>query len=422
MISTFLSNIDRPGFSRSPQYLIVGSLIAFVVATWISWHNSPGDDLSSTYFACRLMATGNQKAIYAHDAERFHVVHDPAWQVAADEVGFKGFLHPYVQMPLFAASLRPLCMSMTFDTFNSLFVLFNAIAIAAMAWLATKWLAPSAVSPLPILGILLWLWFSLPFRYTMFLTQTHPVFLLATLGALVLAERHFASSAGVLLACAAIIKITPALLLLYWAISGKWKSIAWFLLAATGLVLTSLALTGTELNFAFLSELKRISNVLLVSWNNESLAAFVMGYYYPSEIMDWRMLPLPVWLRLTGICIALCTISLAGWLRRLGAEEGATVSIALISMTVFAPIAWSHYYIILMVPLAYLTKRAATIPAVWIIITVLVLMTLDSSKNWFRPLFTAGMIALISCVALSFLDKIKGGPLKSSSSCMESNH
>jgi hypothetical protein len=51
------------------------------------------------------MATGNQKAIYSHDIGRFHIVHNIAWQAAADEVGFKGFLHPYVQIPSLAASL-----------------------------------------------------------------------------------------------------------------------------------------------------------------------------------------------------------------------------------------------------------------------------------------------------------------------------
>jgi hypothetical protein len=412
MMPSYLSVFTKPSSTRGPQLLIIGSLVAFVVISWIAWHNSSGDDLSSGYFACRLMAEGKQNEIYSHDAVRFHVVQNPAWQAAADEVGFKGFLHPYVQTPLYAASMRPLCLSMNFDTFNSLFVLFNAISIAGMVWISIKYLSPSAIPPLPFLGILLWLWISHPFRYTMFLTQTHPLFLLATLGALVLAERKKAFLSGIFLACAAIIKITPALLLLYWAITRKWKSIAWFFLAVIGFQLASLALAGIELNLAFLSELKRISNVLLVSWNNESLAAIIMGHYYPGELMDWRILPLPTWLNLTGTCISLCTISLAAWLRRLEAEEGAAVSIALIGMTVFSPIAWSHYYVVLLVPVTYLTKRSSAMPAIWVIIIFIMLMTLGSSIYLFRPLFTSSMIALISCVALSILDHKKGQPSK----------
>ena len=407
MISSLFAYIHKLKSFRGQQLLVFWLLTAFVAVTWISWHSSSGDDLSSSYFACRLMAKGNQDAIYSHDAKRFPIVRKPAWFSEAHDVGFKGFLHPYVQIPLFAASLRPLCMSMSFDAFNCLFVLINAISIAGMVWLSMKVLFPSVVSPLPILGILLWLWFSNPFQYTMHLTQTHPIILLATLGALILAERKMEFLSGFLLACAVIIKITPVLLLVYWAINRKWKSIVWFLLAFIGFLLTSLALAGTALNFAFLSELKRISNVLLVSWNNQSFAAFVMGYYYPSEVKDWFVLPLPSWLKLAGTCMALCTIALAGWLRRLGAEEGATVSIALIGMTIFASIAWSHYYILLIVPIAYLIKRAATLPMIWIIIAVLVLMTLDEPRNLLRPFFIAGLIALFSCVAMSFLDIIK---------------
>ena len=406
---TFLSSINAP--SNPHDYkLSIGLLIAFVVATWIYWGSRcSGEDLSSAYFACRLMATGNQEVIYSHDPEFFQVLGNPVWQAAVDDVGFREFLHPYVQIPLFAASLKPLCMSMTFNTFNSLFVLLNAISIAGMVWLSTRWLAPSASAPLPILGILIWLWFSHPFQYTMFLTQTHPLILLATLGALIGAERQKEPFSGVLLACAAIIKITPALLLIYWAINGKWKAVAWFLIGVIGLILTSLALAGRDLNFAYFSELKRISDVLLVSWNNESLASLVMGYYFPPEVIGFRILSLPAWLKLTGACFALCMISVAGWLRRLGMEEGAAVSIALVTMTAFAPIAWSHYYIVLLVPIAYLMGRALTIPSIWsiIIVLVLVLMTLYPTGGSFRPFFSAGMIALTSCIAISVIDKRK---------------
>ncbi len=414
MISSFLSNTHNWRSSRCLGLLALGLLIAFVAVSWISWRNSPGDDLSSGYIAGHLIEAGNQAAVYSHDSERFHIVHNSAWQAAAEETGFKGFLHPYVQVPLWAAALRPLSTSMTFTAFNSLFVLLCALSIAGMVWFSTKWLSPSVLAPLPTLGILLWLWFSHPFRYTMFLTQTHPLILLATLGALICAERQKAVLSGVLLACAAAIKLTPVLLLLYWVITRRWHSIVWFLIAITGLLLTSLALTGTALHVAFLSELKRVSNVLLVSWNNESLAAFVMGYQYPpSEMMDFRILPLPAWLKFTGTCMALGTISLAGWLRRRGAEEGATVSIALIGMTAFASIAWSHYYVVLLVPLAYLMKRATTKPALWIIITTLILMTLGPSKSLFRPFFTAGMIAMMSCIVLSVHDGVGARSLRS---------
>jgi len=387
--------------------LSIGLLVTFVVVTWIYWGydgRSFGDDLSSTYVASRLLATGNQDVVYSHDPDYFHIVKDPIWRAVADDGGFKGFLHPYVQIPLWAAALQPLCMSITFNTFNNLFVLLIAISIAGMVWLSTRWLTSFGIAPLPILGLLLWLWFSHPFQYTMFLTQTHPLFLLATLGAVVMAERKKELFAGILLACAAIIKITPALFLIYWAINRKWKAIFWFFVTVIGLVLASLAVTNIELNLTYLSELRRISNVLLVSWNNESLAALIMGYDYPSEIMDWRMLPLPTWLKIIGTCFALGTMVVAGWMRRLEVEEGATISIAFVGMTAFIPIAWSHYFIVLLIPMAYLMGRAVKKPVLWIVIIVLILLTLNASVSLFRPFFGAGMIVLISCITLSVID------------------
>jgi hypothetical protein len=145
----------------------------------------------------------------------------------------------------------------------------------------------------------------------------------------------------------------------------------------------------------------------------------VMGYNYPSEIVGWRMLPLPNWLKLAGSFASLGSVALAGWLRRLGAEEGATVSIAIVAMTSFTPIAWSHYYIILLVPLAYLIGRAAKRPVLWSIIAAIVLLTLNLSASFYRPLFFAAMIALISCIALSALDTRTNRLFKSGSHGMQ---
>ena len=85
-----------------------------------------------------------------------------------------------------------------------------------------------------------------------------------------------------------------------------------------------------------------------------------------------------------------------------GADEGATLSIALLAMTQFAPIAWSHYYIILLVPMIWLIARAKSRPVLWLPIALLLAVSATWSYSLYRPLFLGGLVVMLTCLVLSY--------------------
>lgn len=414
-------------------------LVLFVVAGLFYFSEADGDDLSSSYLGCRLIATGQSSHLYAHDPKNFAAIGpDDPWQLAADQAHYEAFLHPYVQTPLWAYALQPLCTRTDFPAFKQIFaavaMLSFAGCIALIAWFWT----PGLLRPLPIALLLLVLWFSQPFQYAMLLMQTHVLFLLLTLASLVLAEKKRPGLAGLLLACAAAVKITPAILIVYWLVRKQWRpvlsTVAW---SALLWILTVVA-TGHQLVTAYLANFHRVSGILLLNQNNQSFAAWYMGHFYPAiEATRFIPLPLPHILSLTSTALtALC--AMAGGLldrrsddqtiqppapqthfethrqtfrqadhqppNRLSQQEQSLPGyqtpnpleqstfapqiqkahdrapigalLTLVAATAFAPIAWTHYSIVLIAPVmvliqAYLDLRWRWLTAAAALITAL---------------------------------------------------
>ena len=363
--------------------------LTFIAINVIYYRHMPGDDLSSSYIACRLLAGGQGDHLYSFNAEYFHIIDDPAWVDMAQETSFKGFLHPYVQTPLWAYALNPLCRAMNFPAFNLLFLVLNFTAIAGTVWLAAYQWAPSFLSrPALLAGFLAVLSFTTPVYYTAFLNQTHPLILFATILAVFLASRNQNILSGLVLAVAASIKLTPAIIVIYWLMAGKRRSVVSFLAWWVVLNILTLLIFGAAMSLDYLSNLNRISNVLLVSYNNQSLAAWLYGNSYNlSEILNWRIFPLPATGKILGYGLLGLVIgySVVTYRRKTGNSrllESACVSALLIASTIFTSIAWNHYYIILAIPLL-----------------VLVNYGLEAKKTW--PLIGAGIIILLNAWPLA---------------------
>ncbi len=342
---------------------ILAVLALFVAGGLHRLDTYSGDDLSASYIGCRLLASGDANHLYAHDPVDFSAVGpDDAWQTTADETNFDSWLHPYVQTPLWAAALQPLCTRLAFPAFNDLFASLALLSFAAIVLLTARIWAPSLLHPLAIAITLVALWYTTAFQYAMALTQTHVLYLLLTLCAIALAERSRPFAAGTLLALAAAVKLTPAIVLLYWILTRRWRAAAGFVLVSLFLLLTARFTAGPAVFADYLATIHRLSHTLLLSQNNQSLAAVVMGHFYPAaEVGRINILPLPKLLSITGILLTLlCTI--AGALLDRAHRDiqpppaplGAFIT--LIAATIFTPIAWTHYYIVLLPALMVLAN------------------------------------------------------------------
>ena len=367
--------------------------LLFILANTFFYHNADGDDLSSSYIACRLLAQGEKSHLYSHDPEFFHIVDDPIWTQTAEDASFHGFLHPYVQIPLWAFSLIPLCQAVNFQTFNIIFLAINFSAIAATIWLVCHQWAPAFLAkPIWLLGFLLIFSLTTPTYYMAFLNQTHPIFLFATILAVYLASHKQDMLSGLVLAIAVSVKITPIVIAFHWLISGRKRSVLSFAVWSGILGILSVLILGAKINLEYLSNLTRISNVLLVSFNNQSLASWWSGNSYDlSEILYWRMYPLSTPIKLIGVGLILFVAAYFALLyQRKQSDpvnlEAISVSSLLVASTIFTPIAWTHYYIVLLIPLLILIDRAVQTKRIWLIFTTLLIVLLNTWPLAINPL------------------------------------
>ena len=106
----------------------------------------PGDDLAPSYCACRLLAADQGYHLFSRDAHNFDVVHDPVWLELGRERQLPTAVHPYVQSPLWAFSLRPLCTRMNYPAFRAGFL---AVVSAALVATGSLFFAPRFTEPKP---------------------------------------------------------------------------------------------------------------------------------------------------------------------------------------------------------------------------------------------------------------------------------
>jgi uncharacterized membrane protein len=347
----------------------VPTLLALFMALGIfRYHDRPGDDLGSSFLGCRVVAAHHAEDLYSYDPDDFASVaeDDKAWDAAANDGEFDGFIHPYVQTPLWAYALQPLCTRTTFPAFNNIFVVLTMFSFAGSIWLVARYWTPNFYIISAIGVTLCCLAFSEAFRYAMALMQTHVLFFLLTLAALIFARRR-PIVAGLLLACAAAIKLTPAVLLVYWLITRRWKAAASLVLWSAALWIITIAVVPPAVVASYLGTIHRIAGILLIGQNNQSFAAWYMGRFYPSEDMTLlHVFPLPAAVRLTSTALMLAVTAAGGCIDRYrerfrssAAPIGAMM--ALIAATIFSPIAWTHYSIILVAPLMVILHENRTI-------------------------------------------------------------
>ncbi|WP_158615558.1 glycosyltransferase 87 family protein [Acidipila sp. EB88] len=373
--------------TKHRPWVTAACCLTFLLAGLVTYWNQPGADLSSSYVGCRLVATGNTAVLYSHDPEDFADIGDaPIWKRLALAGQYSGYLHPYVQTPLWAYSLQPLCDHTQFPVFNRVFLVLILAALIAAIWVTARAWLPMRDRSWLIAVVLLGLWFAQPFQYAMYLMQTHALFFALMVISLVLAERGRPRSAGLLLALASAVKVTPAMLLLYWLLRRRWQAAASMIICSAVLLLLTVVLAGPHLTAAYFADLHRVSRVLLVSQNNQSFAAWCMGRFFPAdEVFDLNIYPLPGAVRLGSLALMLLTIASGAMLdvRSSGTRAGEAKAaaplgamMALVAVTLFAPIAWTHYSIVLVAP-------------------VMVLMgELRSRFKWATLLGTLGTVAL----------------------------
>lgn len=393
----------------------------FVVAV-VALTSSSGTDITSSYISCRLVLTGKAAHLYAYDPTSFNAVSDKVWlQIAASKgVNPRVVLSPFVQTPLWPYILQPLCAGMSFPAFNLFFEIVLASCFAALIWLTGRHWTYKFFTPLWVSSICV-LWIKAdPLRDALQLTNTHAIFLVLTLLAILWARSGKPMLAGASLAMAAVVKITPAVFLIYWLVTKQKKAAVSFVLWSAALFIITVAASGKVITLDYLHSMSRVSHILLLSDGNQSLAAWWMGYRYPpSWVMGFRSLPMPAALSMISSLFVVLSAIVGGYYDLRVSPLNSKVPpygavIAFIGATIFTPIAWGHYYILLVIPMILLLDDYLRDPSVPLIACLAAIFLLANTKVLLRQLrylhlpashvergeFYAGLVAIFSMLFL----------------------
>ncbi|WP_284162514.1 glycosyltransferase family 87 protein [Frigidibacter sp. SD6-1] len=334
-----------------------------IVGTWAIfqlfhfWNELPGD-LSAVYFAGWFLNNGAPGLIYDAPPHFFGGT-PPSWIGLAEQIGGpQATVYPYVYPPLWAALVAPLTGWVdAFQFSRAIYVLHLVLVVAStilVARQARQRAIPYWCSALVAVAVLQ---FSAPAQNA--LEQNQPTIL--TMFLLLLCLDRLQSGrdamAGLCLAVAVGLKISPVLFLLILLVERRARALAFFAVAGGLLAGLGLLLCGIEAHRHFFAALGLVGDTGLMSVANLSLRTALYGMagvagaaptFDPQQSI-FLIPDMPGWI---GRSMAISALLIAaGWLMRLRRLERSArlelswLTIALI-IPLFGPLGWQHYYLL----------------------------------------------------------------------------
>jgi alpha-1,2-mannosyltransferase len=363
---------------------LVASAGAFAYATLWRTFNAPDFDVNDfkAYYAGALaLDEGRADLLYPDPATlNLGLLPDQPWVRFAVE---RGVPHPsaYIYPPLLAVALRPLAL-LPYHRANQIWFLLNASLFAASLVLLAGWRA-SGLRFEAAAGILLLAINFHPTYRSFACGQVGLVMLLLTAGALWALERDRDLLAGSAVALAAAIKLTPAILIVYFLAVRRYRAAAAAVLAGLVLLGLSVAGAGWENHVIFVRDQLPVLSRGAATFANQSLTGFLARIGTGATMNAFEFLDGPSWLNVAGRAGGTAILVLSLWLaRRISAtREGGARGFGLVVMAslLASPITWEHHYVLALVPLAVLLTQ---------------ILDLDGIGGWAAPAFVAAYVLL----------------------------
>lgn len=233
-----------------------------------------------------------------------------------------------------------------------------------------------------ILGLLA---FNGPLDYSIWLGNTTQIVMLIVLLAFFALSRGWEWISGILLGAAGLVKLPLVLPSGYFLLRGKWKVVGGGLLVAGTVLLLSLYLIPFSLNAAWLERcvLSMAANPT-AAYNNQSLIGFLARIYMPGNFGWDPLIPTPAYLvasnigRLVLALPALYVLILGRGSGKRPFQYALEFFIVLTFSLLTSPIAWTHYFVLLLIPAAMYLGNAEGLPY----------------KNWMHILLALSLILL----------------------------
>lgn len=361
--------------NRPAMEIIVVGTIASAIAGWVTFRFTevlpPLSDFVNAYYPAGAAVRQGPQAL-----------------VPLFEKGVKSF----VNLPLVAWLFAP------FSAWEpkTAGLVFTCIGLAATA--AAWWLLVRAANLDRNGAVLLLFLFSAngPLHYSVMEGNLTHVLLLPIAGAFTLVRRGRDLAAGALLGVAAIIKLPLLLFGVYFALRGRWRVVVGGASVVAAVTVASLALFGWGTHVLWLdNSVLPYSKYTIPAYNVQTLQAFLGRIEYGAVYLhSWepRVLPAPFRILAAFGVGTLFAVAIASALRRNTSADAAVRRLSpqtlleieffmvLVLAIVGSPLSWSHYYVWLLIPTAFLVGPTDHFPkdgpTRWIAWAAILLVTL----------------------------------------------
>jgi len=371
-----IGSVIESHVARPLQFVAAGAALALFIEVMVGPYTYPSVDLAPVIVAGHLVKGGQTVYLYSQDRERFNRVGDETFRQVAKTAGFVSESTPFVYPPLVAWLMKPMT-AVPFSRIARLWAYASALMVLAGVYFVLAAYLPSWNRPLRWAGVLFLLCFFEPLRYGFWLGQTTALIFPLVIGAIVLQRHQRVAAAGLALAVAVFIKLTPVVLAAVWIWRGPRRAAAWFTLFLALLWTASVATMGVASNAAYFARVVAISKVDLVAFNNQSmLATLSRPWFNPSTWIYWHMHDPPaIPLLATRMILALASLAGAYLLLRIPPDADRcwrypAEGMAFLLMLLAPNIAWTHYFVFLLPVMAAVLaarSRESIAPAVVVV-------------------------------------------------------
>ena len=265
----------------------------------------------------------------------------------------EGAVCGFVNIPLIALIFAPLSM-LKLGQAQAAFAIFSLLCIGASLYglivltAATGWRRWALATLFVMNGPLLY-----SFREG---NLTHVALFLIVL-ACICFERDQDIWVGVLVACAAAIKLPLGLLIIYFLLKGRLRIVAGVGLAVFAILGASVLWAGWESHITWYREsVLPFSSKSLAAFNVQSIDGFLLRLPPDASLYSWTPVHVESGLRLVRTLLIGSLLLVSGLILKGGASGDVRsnfyldLSIVLCLALIISPISWTHYYLFLLVP------------------------------------------------------------------------
>lgn len=339
------------------RFCIVALAITVVAAMAPAWWRllTPDPtrprDFFQDYASARNILQG--RPVYTHQAETLHDY--LGLETAARGVNIAYNAHPptstLLALPL--ANLDYVTAGWWWNVISLGSLLLALIILGAqLDWRPTLW-------SMPVLLALLMTW--IPLWLHMMQGQLGLLLLLLFAAAWARGRRGDQIGCGLIVGLAATIKIFPILLLGYLALRGRWRGVGAGVGAMAMVTAVTLLITGVEAFITYVAVVLPSLNRWRPDWINASLVGFFARLFAPDTATE----PLLYSPFLAAGLTAVAGLGVVGVVvyraRRSEVDFDAEFGLALTATLLLSALTWSHYFVVLLIPLAIWLRRIGTL-------------------------------------------------------------